>query len=42
LRREEIEVGTWDFLRIGFMVMPIALVLSILAMIWSVSAFNGK
>jgi arsenical pump membrane protein len=32
LRREGLEVGTWKFLRIGMFVMPLALVLSIIAM----------
>jgi arsenical pump membrane protein len=32
LRREGLEVSTWHFLRIGLIVMPPALVLTILAM----------
>jgi arsenical pump membrane protein len=32
LRREKIDVGTWSFLRLGLIVMPPALVLSILTM----------
>ena len=32
LRREALEVGTWSFLRLGIVVMPSALVLSIMAM----------
>jgi arsenical pump membrane protein len=33
LRREGLEVGTWSFLRLGIVVMPFALILSILSMI---------
>ena len=33
LRREGLEVGTWSFLRLGIVVMPSALILSILSMI---------
>jgi arsenical pump membrane protein len=33
LRREGLEVGTWDFLRLGLLIMPPALVLSIATMI---------
>ena len=32
LRREGLEVGTWSFIRLGIVVMPSALVLSIMAM----------
>jgi arsenical pump membrane protein len=32
LRREKIDVGTWRFLRLGLIVMPPALLLSILTM----------
>jgi arsenical pump membrane protein len=37
LRREKVDVGTWSFLRLGLIVMPPALVLSILAMTLSTS-----
>jgi arsenical pump membrane protein len=40
LRREGIEVGTWGFLRLGLVVMPAALALSIFAMILSARAFG--
>ena len=33
LRREGLDVGTWSFLRIGIVVMPPALVLSLAAMV---------
>src|SRR6202042_2822564 len=32
LRREGVEVGTWNFLRLGIVVMPPALILSVLAL----------
>jgi arsenical pump membrane protein len=32
LRREELEVGTWNFLRLGIFVMPPALILSVIAL----------
>jgi len=34
LRREEIEVSAWRFLRIGFLVMPAALIASLPLVIW--------
>jgi arsenical pump membrane protein len=32
LRREGLEVGTWSFFRLGILVMPPALILSIMTM----------
>ena len=38
LRREGLEIGTWNFLRLGILVMPTALVLSIL----TINLFGGS
>jgi arsenical pump membrane protein len=38
IRREGVQVSAWKFLGMGLLVMPPALVLSILAMAWSAGA----